>query len=300
MDKAEPSSLHAAAATNDSAALEDLIATGVDLNALDSEGLTALDHSLRVGEGDASAILMRWGGKRASELARTNARKLRRDRVNFLTQADVDHVVGRLPEAERVRLRTVYFSSQSRGVQWLGWVTKRGRRDVTLCSILPVRVSLTRFLHGRKPPGTFGAARSSQWMPWAVRRFLLYDVLLHEIGHLQLVDEGATDPRRRYAAQTLAREFADRWRQQMWTTHDASPDPVHNKPADDEMSLLPLWAGLNKAQRFDLVVMALQAPHERRLDVAARLGKLTAEQEGFLNRALYSSRRSPTDGSQGV
>jgi hypothetical protein len=98
-------------------------------------------------------------------------------------------------------------------------------------------VSLTRFLVRGQSPELFGAVRGSQWPEVAVRRFLLYDVLLHEIGHLRLIRERARSDRLRYAHERLAQEFADEWRGRLWSNRFAHPDPVHTPPSAREVNL---------------------------------------------------------------
>jgi hypothetical protein len=83
----------------------------------------------------------------------------------------------------------------------------------------------------------FGAARGVQWPRLAIRRFLLYDVLLHEIGHLQIVASEAR--RRQYFNEKLAEEFADDWRRRLWSRHYYSDDPAHNGPYDAELAVAP-------------------------------------------------------------
>jgi hypothetical protein len=67
-----------------------------------------------------------------------------------------------------------------------------------------------------------------------VRRFFLYDVFLHELGHLQVIDPAAKNLKRRFASETLAEEFANRWRRSLWSKHFDHPDPIHNPPGKDE------------------------------------------------------------------
>ena len=68
-----------------------------------------------------------------------------------------------------------------------------------------------------------------------MRRFLLYDTFLHELGHLQIVDPSAKRLRRRFASETLAQEFANRWQRTLWAEHFDHPDPVHNPPRSEEL-----------------------------------------------------------------
>jgi hypothetical protein len=69
----------------------------------------------------------------------------------------------------------------------------------------------------------------------AVRRFFLYDVFLHELGHLQIVDPSAKTNRRRFASESLAQEFANHWRRALWAQHFDHPDPAHNTPSSEEV-----------------------------------------------------------------
>jgi hypothetical protein len=59
---------------------------------------------------------------------------------------------------------------------------------------------------------------------------LLYDVFLHELGHLQVVDNEAATDRRRYAMEKKAQEFAVFWCDRLWSEQFDHPDPVHNRP----------------------------------------------------------------------
>jgi hypothetical protein len=159
----------------------------------------------------------------------TNSRS---DRIHFVNEADVRVVLGRLPADLCHRVRAVHFNDRGRGVRSLGYVTW-ARREIALCA-LPPRVSLTRFLVKGQSAEQFGAKRGQQWPALAVRRFMLYDVLLHELGHLQIVDEKAQSRRRRFADEKLAEAFAMDWCKRLWSAPYAHPDPVHNPPTADE------------------------------------------------------------------
>ena len=119
----------------------------------------------------------------------------------------------------------------------LGYVN-RGRREIAICA-LPPRVSLTRFLVRGQSPAEFGAQRGAQWPELAVRRFMLYDVFLHELGHLQIVRPRASAVRRRFAMETLAQEFSDYWRGFLWAQPFDHADRVHNSPIHDDDSAVP-------------------------------------------------------------
>lgn len=155
-------------------------------------------------------------------------------RRHYVTAEDVKVVLSRLPEELWSQLRKVHLNDRAKGRRTLGYTTVRGRREVSLCA-LPIRVSL----NGVKcKPETFGALRGSQWPVLAVRRFMLYDVLLHELGHLQVILPDSRNPNRKFASETKAQKFANEWRRQLWSTHFDHPDPVHNPPDEVELQLL--------------------------------------------------------------
>src|SRR5262245_44306593 len=109
------------------------------------------------------------------------------DRRHYLTEEDVKVILSRLPEETWQRLRAVHFNDQARGNRLLGYVTD-GRREIAICA-LPPRISLSDILTPRQSCEQFGARRGEKWPMLAIRRFLLYDVFLHELGHLQVVNE---------------------------------------------------------------------------------------------------------------
>lgn len=118
----------------------------------------------------------------------------------------------------------------------LGYVNP-GRREIALCA-LPPRISLSRFLVKGESPRAFGARRGSQWPKLAIRRFLLYDVFLHQLGHLQVVDARARHERRKFAGDTKADEFATSWRRRLWSSQYEHSDPVHSAPSAEELARL--------------------------------------------------------------
>ncbi len=156
------------------------------------------------------------------------------DRKHYVFWEDVKVVLSRLPKEIYSRLRVIHFNDRSWGVRTLGYTTTHGRREVSICA-LPPRVSLTRFLVAGQTPSTFGAKAGCQWSELAVRRFLLYDVLLHEIGHLQVIKPQSNDFRQKFAGETKAQEFADFWRKELWKEHFVHSDLVHNAPTKDEL-----------------------------------------------------------------
>lgn len=184
------------------------------------------------------------------------------DEVQFITDADVQVVLDRVPATVRGRLRDVFLHHRSRGARSLGRVRTRGRRDIELVSILPPRVSLSRFIVSGQAAHEFGAPARGQWPPLAVRRFLLYDVLLHELGHLQCVRPGGRSWRRRFAGETLAQRFADDLRHELWSRSFDHRDPTHDPPGDRELAFLPVWEALDKTERRLVVDLTLGYPNE--------------------------------------
>ena len=161
---------------------------------------------------------------------------LHSDRIHHVNEEDVRVVLSRLPEDTCSRLRSVHFNDRSRGARILGYVN-RGRREIALCA-LPPRISLTPFLVRGQSPRRFGAKRGTQWPKLAIRRFLLYDVLLHELGHLQIVHDKAKTARRKFAGETKAHEFAMHWCRRLWSNPFPHRDPVHNPPGEQELAML--------------------------------------------------------------
>ena len=209
------------------------------------------------------------------------------DLVAYITRAEVDLVLGRLPIEPRARLRDVHLHGTSKGVRRLGWVT-HGRRDITLCTMLPPRVSLRLYMYRGRVASEFGAPDRGQWPPWAVRRKLLYDTLLHELGHMQQVGD-ATHHLSEFAGEPMADHFAAEWRGRLYSQRFEHPDPIHNAPTNAELAMLSWWQTRDKAQRLALVEAVVSAPHPE--PVAAEwVATTTLEQAAFLRRVLSHSR----------
>jgi len=154
------------------------------------------------------------------------------DRLHYVNAEDVRIVLSRLPLELWQRLRTVHFNDRSRGARVLGYVN-RGRREIALCA-LPPRMSLGRVLVKGQTPAQFGAKPGQKWPVLAVRRFMLYDVFLHELGHLQPIKENARSARLEFAHEKLAQAFADEWCNRLWREPFPHSDPVHNPPTPEE------------------------------------------------------------------
>lgn len=161
----------------------------------------------------------------------------RGDRIHYVNEQDVRVLLERLPHTVWSSLRVVHFNDEGEGNRLLGYVTPRGRREITLCA-LPPRISLTRGLRSGQTPEKFGALRALKWPALAVRRFMLYNVFLHELGHLQLINVRSSSDRLRYAHEKLAQSFAVEWCDKLWSERFDHPDPVHNPPAPNELATM--------------------------------------------------------------
>ncbi len=188
------------------------------------------------------------------------------DRRHFVTEAEIRVVLERLPSQLWERLAAVHFNDRAMGRRRLGYV-RRGRDEIALCA-LPPRVSLASSLRKCQSPAQFGAVRGCQWPALAVRRFMLYDVFLHELGHIQVVDRKAKSTSRRFASETRAQEFAEHWCRQLWSQPFDHPDPVHGPPSSEEVEALrDGWRVSNsdykkgllreKAKRYEEAVLLL-------------------------------------------
>jgi hypothetical protein len=180
------------------------------------------------------------GFRRMRDIKFTYSRT-RSGRKHYLNEGDVRILLSRLPDEVWQRLREVHFNDRARGFRVAGYVNM-GRRDIAICA-MPFRVSMTKFLAHprstlnrlRRSPHEYGAIRGRQWPELAVRRFMLYDVFLHELGHLQIVNPNATRVKRMFASESKAQEFADCWRTWLWSKWFDHSDPVHNRATGEEL-----------------------------------------------------------------
>ncbi len=155
------------------------------------------------------------------------------DRRHYVDEEDVKIVLSRLPSELYSQLRAVYFKDDARGNRIGGYVTP-GRKEVTLCA-LPPRISLGAALRRSQNPPMFGAVRGCQWPSLAVRRYLLYNTFLHELGHMQMINRKSKSIRRKYAGETKAQNFAEYWCKTLWSKPYGHHDSVHNSPSTAEL-----------------------------------------------------------------
>lgn len=164
------------------------------------------------------------------------------DRVHFIAADDVRTLLSRLPGDVWRDLRAVHFND-------LGWHIgvphcprelsyadpKAG--EIALCA-WPPRCGLTQLcLRYGGSPEKFGGRRNGLWSTTAVRRYFLYNLVLREIGHLQLVEPWSKS-RLRFAKKARAHGFARCWRRRLWSQPFDHPDPAHNPPSAEELAQL--------------------------------------------------------------
>lgn len=118
---------------------------------------------------------------------------------------------------------------------------------------------------------------------------MLYDVLLHEIGHLQIIDPKASRVKRKFASETRAQELADELRRTLYSEPFDHPDPIHNAPTPGELATLDVWNRLDKAQRASLANATLDRQGTGDADLSL-YEPLTEEQRVFLSRVLVARR----------
>jgi hypothetical protein len=199
----------------------------------------------------------------------------------YIGNADISIVLRRIPPELLDRLGAVTVTGEHASVRRLGYVTRGGRRDITLCGFLPPRLSLRRFMFDGDRAEQFGAADRGQWPPWAVRRKLLYSTLLHEIGHLQVVGD-SLDPRKRFAREPLARAFAADLRGQLYSEPFDHSDPIHNAPTEEELAMRPWWSSLDKDTRFQIARHVLV----ERMWTPEMSSKVPVPYVGFIDRCV--------------
>jgi len=134
---------------------------------------------------------------------------------------------------------------------------------------------------------------------------MLYEVLLHELGHLQVVDEKAKTMQRKFARETRAQEFAEHWCRELWSQPFDHPDPVHNPPTPEEIETVRGgWRVANsdykkgllfeKVKRYEEAVVHLTRAVERYPDhslALERLGVLTYSGLGTTQSTVISIER---------
>jgi hypothetical protein len=158
----------------------------------------------------------------------------RADRIHHINADDVRVVLGRLPVELWQRLRAVHFNDKGMARR-LGYANVYSH-ELSICA-LPPRFSFNRYLRAPLTAQQFGAQTGKQWPTVAIRRFLLYAVFLHELGHLQPVPDRRASSRLKIAREKLAHQFAVKWCNWLWSQPFEHPDPAHHAPTLEETRL---------------------------------------------------------------
>lgn len=208
---------------------------------------------------------------------------IRGPRIHHVTPSDVEVVLGRLPEEVLKPLKEVHFNDRMGTRGCLGYANP-GSGCLALCA-LPERVSFAHYLERQEcRAAEFGASAGSQWPNLAVRRFILYYVLLHELGHLQvLLVKGRRHGR--VPGERMAREFGNYWRRKLWSEPFDHSDGVHNPPAWDPWRPFPHQM-VEDGRYGELIQSLLAAPQYERPEWHRDLGHAYAF-SGFYEQAEF-------------
>jgi tetratricopeptide (TPR) repeat protein len=130
---------------------------------------------------------------------------------------------------------------------------------------------------------------------------MLYDVFLHELGHLQVIDAGGKTTRRKFASETRAQDSAENWCRELWSKPFDHSDPVHNPPSQEETaSLRDGWTEANglykkglleeKTKAYEMAVAHYARAIERYPGHSLALERLGALSYGGMGTAQSSER----------
>ncbi|MCP4343964.1 MAG: hypothetical protein GY795_00375 [Desulfobacterales bacterium] len=213
-------------------------------------------------------------------------------RRHYINEEDTEVLLNRLPSEVKSRLKGVHFNDCSYGARRYGYVNM-GHREIAICA-LPPRVSCTALLRQPHSPGYFGAAKGSQWPSLAVRRFMLYDVFLHELGHLQKILPKSKSPRRKFAGETKAQNFVELWRRKLWSEYFDHPDPVHNPPSEKERDIVSkYWPQSHEEYKKGLLYSRISGKEELAVSHFKRSVEIYQDHEMALERLgilIYSGK----------
>lgn len=135
-----------------------------------------------------------------------------------IREDDVKLVLERLPQETFSRFQVIHFSDPSRDLRWIGYINQE-KAEIAI-SLLPPGVRRIRFVMrvGGGPTSRRFARRTNA----RKRRDLLFDVLVDDIGHLQIMDEQAADGVRVRSYEPARRAHTDYWRLRLWSFNFAT------------------------------------------------------------------------------
>ncbi|MEN0049701.1 MAG: hypothetical protein AAF806_21755 [Bacteroidota bacterium] len=158
------------------------------------------------------------------------------DLYRYLKKEDVLVLLNRLPLEEYEHLKSVTFKT-CRGGNAYGRVYHKRSAGIIICD-QSARTSIRVTEAKRGSLEEFGALNNMKWPTLAIRRFMLYDVFLHELKHTQLLKNGKKRIVDKIPLEKQAEEYAEYWRGELYQQHFDHPDPVHNLPSEAEKERL--------------------------------------------------------------
>lgn len=157
---------------------------------------------------------------------------VRGDLYRYVTKEDVLILLNRLPLKEYEHLKTVTFDTCI-GAYKFGYVSYKRVNGIVLCD-QPQRMAMRGADAKRGHLTEYGGLNNIKWPTMAVRRYMLYNVFLHELRHTQIVKPNKKHIWEKTPNEKLANEYSDHWRGTLYSQHFDHPDPVHNLPTEEE------------------------------------------------------------------
>lgn len=158
------------------------------------------------------------------------------DLYRYLKKEDILVLLNRLPLEEYEHLKSVTFKT-CRGRNVYGKVYHKRSAGIIICD-QSARTSVRVKEAKRGSIEEFGALNNIKWPTLAIRRFMLYDVFLHELKHTQLLRNSKKRIVDKIPLEKQAEEYAEYWRGELYQHHFDHPDPVHNLPSEIEKERL--------------------------------------------------------------
>ena len=149
----------------------------------------------------------------------------------YVEETEIEALLAQLPEETRRDLHRVRFKNGVDTGGRLGDIASDPDPEIVIYA-QAYRVSLTPYLGRDETPETYGAVDGCRWPVLAIKRFVLYNVLLTQLGRLQVGASGAS-----------GEQFAGHWRRELWSREPDDSDAVHRAPTEKEARLMRVgWA----------------------------------------------------------
>ena len=101
----------------------------------------------------------------------------------YIEETEIEALLSHLPDATWQDLHRVRFKNGADTGGRLGDVATHPDSEIVIFA-QAYRVSLTPYLGRDETPETYGAVDGSRWPVLAIKRFMLYNVLLAQLGRL--------------------------------------------------------------------------------------------------------------------